>query len=64
MEEVKFSKLFRFATGYDKLLLTIGSLAAFVNGAALPLFSLIFGEMIDSFNSEYSKDKVVDNAFY
>ena len=47
---VPFSKLFRFATKTDKLLMTIGALAAAVNGFAMPAFSFIFGQMIDQFS--------------
>ena len=40
----------------------IGSLAAFANGAAMPLFSLIFGEMTDSFAPNASADIVLEKA--
>lgn len=45
----------RYATGKDKALMAFGAFAAFANGSSLPLFSLIFGEMIDSFGPEYTR---------
>jgi len=40
---VPFLKLFRFASRKDKFLMTIGGIAAALNGIAMPAFSLIFG---------------------
>jgi len=40
---VPFLRLFRFASRKDKLLMTIGGIAAALNGIAMPAFSLIFG---------------------
>jgi len=37
----------------------IGALAGIANGLSLPLFSLIFGEMTDSFSPDKSADSVV-----
>jgi len=48
---VPFSKLFRFASRTDKTLMTIGALAAAINGFAMPVFSFIFGQMVDEFGS-------------
>lgn len=52
--------MLRFATGGDKCLMALGCLAAFVNGAAMPLFSLIFGNMTDAFGPNGTADEVVD----
>ncbi|KAM5158331.1 ATP-dependent translocase ABCB1-like [Mantella aurantiaca] len=41
--------MFRYSGGTDKLLMLLGTLAAVVHGAALPLMMLVFGEMTDSF---------------
>lgn len=38
---------FRFADGLDITLMILGLLASLVNGACLPLMSLILGEMSD-----------------
>ena len=40
----------------------IGGITAVVNGIALPLFSLVFGEMTDSFSPTTTADETVDNA--
>lgn len=47
--KIPYFSLFRYATNYDKTLMMIGAIAAFLNGGAMPSFSLIFGNMIDSF---------------
>lgn len=49
----------RYATSEDKVLMWIGSIAAFANGAAFPAFSLIFGGMTDSFSNP---DTMVEQA--
>ncbi|KYQ92143.1 ABC transporter B family protein [Tieghemostelium lacteum] len=47
---VAFRQLFRFADRIDFCLMFFGSIAAILNGAAMPCVSLIFGEIIDAFN--------------
>lgn len=42
--------------------MTFGALAAVVNGIALPLFALIFGEMTDSFGPASTGDQIVESA--
>eukprot|EP01133_Synstelium_polycarpum_P000374 gene374-436_t len=49
-EAVPFSQLFRFADNIDKVLMLFGTLAALANGAAMPLVSVVFGDIIDAFN--------------
>lgn len=46
---ISYFKLFHFATSVDWFLMIVGGIAAMINGIALPMFSLIFGEMTDSF---------------
>ncbi|KAL5007363.1 hypothetical protein ScPMuIL_016169 [Solemya velum] len=46
---VGLCELFRFAKGSEWLLMILGGIAAAVNGGALPAFTIIFGEMIDTF---------------
>lgn len=41
--------MFRFATRFDCILMTIGSIAAMAIGTAMPAFAFIWGEMTDSF---------------
>ena len=59
---IPFTKLLKFASGGDKLLMVLGCFAAFANGAAFPLFSLIFGEMTDSFGPDSTDDDVIASA--
>ena len=40
----------------------VGSFAAFANGAAMPLFSLIFGNMTDAFGPSGTADDVLAAA--
>ncbi|KAL3827731.1 hypothetical protein ACJIZ3_016533 [Penstemon smallii] len=46
---VPFYKLFAFADPMDKLLMIVGSTGAIGNGICLPLMTILFGELIDSF---------------
>jgi len=48
-EAVSFKELLRYATAKDKFLMIIGGLAAAANGAALPVFSILFGNVSDKF---------------
>lgn len=47
--QINFFSLFRFATRTDLILLTIGALDAIAAGAALPLFTILFGELTQTF---------------
>uniref|UniRef100_H2LZP9 ATP-binding cassette, sub-family B (MDR/TAP), member 4 n=1 Tax=Oryzias latipes TaxID=8090 RepID=H2LZP9_ORYLA len=40
--------VFRFADGWDILMLVIGTVMAIANGAVLPLMCIVFGDMTDS----------------
>lgn len=40
--------------------MVLGSIAAFLNGGAMPSFSLIFGKMMNSF--QYGGDEMVTQA--
>ncbi|XP_045876168.1 phosphatidylcholine translocator ABCB4 isoform X4 [Meles meles] len=41
--------MFRYSNWLDKLYMLVGTMAAIIHGAALPLMMLVFGEMTDSF---------------
>ncbi|EGG23337.1 ABC transporter B family protein [Cavenderia fasciculata] len=47
---VPFLQLFRFSDAYDKTLMIFGTIAGIANGAAMPMVSLVFGDVIDVFN--------------
>ncbi|KAG8391278.1 hypothetical protein BUALT_Bualt01G0171400 [Buddleja alternifolia] len=55
---VPFYKLFCFADSRDKVLMTVGTVAAIGNGLTQPLMSLIFGELIDVFGKSQSNNTV------
>lgn len=47
--KIGFFQLFRFATGLDYALITVGLLAAMGVGISQPLMFLVFGDMTQSF---------------
>lgn len=49
--KVSYKTLFRYATGTDKTILAIASLAAITGGALLPLMTVLFGGLAGSFQS-------------
>ncbi|XP_051118930.1 ABC transporter B family member 11-like [Andrographis paniculata] len=55
---VPFYKLFVFADSADKLLMIVGSIGAIGNGLSLPLMTILFGDLIDSFGQNQSKGVV------
>ncbi|KAI3460732.1 hypothetical protein Pfo_017395 [Paulownia fortunei] len=55
---VPFYKLFTFADSVDKILMIAGTIGAIGNGLCLPLMTILFGELIDSFGQNQSKDVV------
>ena len=61
-KDIPFIKLFRYATKYDYFLITVGIIASAGNGILMPLFSLVFGEMTDSFSPKSTPDTVVQSA--
>ncbi|CAI9781044.1 unnamed protein product [Fraxinus pennsylvanica] len=46
---IPFYKLFTFADSKDKILMIVGTIGAIGNGLCLPLMTILFGELIDSF---------------
>ncbi|CAI9104867.1 OLC1v1003651C1 [Oldenlandia corymbosa var. corymbosa] len=56
---VPFLKLFYFADSFDKLLMIVGAIAAIGNGLCLPLMTVLFGELIDSFGETVDINQVV-----
>ncbi|XP_061366245.1 ABC transporter B family member 21 [Gastrolobium bilobum] len=58
-ETVPYHRLFSFADSIDMLLMIVGTIGAIGNGVSLPLMSLLFGQMINSFgNNQFSPDIV------
>ncbi|XP_061367873.1 ABC transporter B family member 21-like [Gastrolobium bilobum] len=58
-ETVPFHKLFSFADSTDVLLMVVGTVGAIGNGMGLPLMTLLFGQMINSFGSNQQNPDVV-----
>ena len=52
--------MFRFANSKDYLLIGVGSIFALINGATMPIFALLWGNMIDRFQGT---DNLVDQTF-
>lgn len=48
-ESLPFFKLFSFADKFDYLLMITGTLGAIVHGSSMPVFFLLFGEMVNGF---------------
>ncbi|KAH6787539.1 P-glycoprotein 11 [Perilla frutescens var. hirtella] len=55
---VAFYKLFAFADSIDKILMIIGSIGAVGNGISLPLMTVLFGDLVDSFGQNQTKHVV------
>jgi len=47
-----FAELFMYADKIDICMMTAGSIGGLLTGFALPLFNVIFGEMLDALNSD------------
>jgi ATP-binding cassette subfamily B (MDR/TAP) protein 1 len=47
---VSFSKLYHFATPADVAMTVLGCVAALASGTVLPLFTIVFGEGLNTFN--------------
>ncbi|KAJ6843704.1 ABC transporter B family member 19-like [Iris pallida] len=48
-QTLAFHELFSFADRYDCLLMAAGSAGAFIHGSAMPVFFLLFGELVNGF---------------
>ncbi|KAI3983521.1 hypothetical protein MKX01_038941, partial [Papaver californicum] len=48
-QTLPFYKLFSFADKFDCLLMSIGTLGAIIHGSAMPVFFLLFGQMVNGF---------------
>ena len=48
-QSLPFYQLFSFADKYDVVLMIAGSLGAVVHGSSMPVFFLLFGEMVNGF---------------
>ncbi|CAN1353143.1 ABC transporter B family member 21 [Linum perenne] len=56
---VPFHKLFSFADSTDVLLMIFGTIGAVGNGVAMPLMTILFGQLTDSFGQNQNSSDVV-----
>jgi hypothetical protein len=47
---VPFLKLFRFTTRTEKVMMVSGAVCAFLHGSLLPLFTIVFGSVLETFS--------------
>ena len=59
---VSWFSLFRFATGFDVILIVIGSICAAAMGVALPAFSILWGDMTNSFGDAASTENAAKTS--
>lgn len=48
---VAFFGLFRFADRLDYILMTVGTIFSMANGACMPIFAWLCGDMLNSFGA-------------
>ncbi|XP_021790999.2 ATP-dependent translocase ABCB1 isoform X1 [Papio anubis] len=58
---VSVFSMFRYSNWLDKLYMVVGTLAAIIHGAALPLMMLVFGDMTDTFANPGNLGAVLSN---
>lgn len=56
---VSFYKLFSFSDSTDYLLMLVGTISAVGNGLSLPLMTIIFGTLVDSFGDSGNNKQVL-----
>ncbi|KAK9086195.1 hypothetical protein Syun_028589 [Stephania yunnanensis] len=56
---VPFYKLFLFADSKDVILMVLGTIFAMANGMAMPLMTVLIGNVVDSFGQNASGDQIV-----
>ncbi|XP_023554567.1 ABC transporter B family member 4-like [Cucurbita pepo subsp. pepo] len=61
-KSVSFLKLFAFADSYDFLLMSVGSVGGIGNGVGMPLMTLLFGELIQTFGSNQDTHSIVSKV--
>ncbi|CAA7405787.1 unnamed protein product [Spirodela intermedia] len=59
---VRFRKLFSFADSTDIVLMVLGTIGVMANGVSMPLITLLFGNLTDSFGESPDIKDVVDRV--
>ena len=60
-QSLPFYQLFSFADKFDWILMISGSLGAIVHGSSMPVFFLLFGEMVNGFGKNQLDLKTMTN---
>ncbi|ERN02025.1 hypothetical protein AMTR_s00045p00109790 [Amborella trichopoda] len=58
-KSVPYYKLFSFADSKDAVLMVVGSIAAIGSGLSMPVMTILFGKMVNSFGQTQDITKVV-----
>lgn len=71
-QSLPFYQLFSFADKYDWILMISGSIGAIIHGSSMPVFFLLFGQMVNGFGKnqmdlkkmtdEVSKVNIIQNS--
>lgn len=61
-KQCSIGTLFALADREDKILIAIGLLTSLVNGTIYPIFSLLFGDMTNTFSPLNTNDEKLDQA--
>lgn len=56
---VQFHKLFSFADSTDIFLMILGTIGAMGNGVCMPLMTVFFGDLVNSFGQNQNNNEVV-----
>ncbi|KAF4350529.1 hypothetical protein F8388_014990 [Cannabis sativa] len=59
---VSFRKLFSFADSTDYFLMFVGTISAVGNGISIPLMTVIFGTLVDSFGESVNNQQVLSKV--
>lgn len=59
-KKVPFFMLFSFADKTDIILMILGTIGGIGNGSCLPIMTILFGDMINSFGSNQNNNDIVD----
>ncbi|KAL4590726.1 hypothetical protein LXL04_003667 [Taraxacum kok-saghyz] len=59
IESIRYHKLFAFADSIDFVLMVLGTITAIGGGISMPLQTLIFGELIDTFGGNTVNNAIV-----
>ena len=61
-KSVPFLKLFSFADSYDYVLMLVGIIGSMGNGIGMPLMTVIFGQVINTFGSSPDTHDIVSKV--